>query len=115
VSICPRQATPDRRFIAALIPPSSSLPRSPILFPRSTLTGCGNGNRELHQKTRSYHDQKARSRSEDHVVPRAASEHILSVLPAAELVEIPGPHMLLQLQPVECAEVVTRFLETLQQ
>ena len=51
--------------------------------------------------------------SEDHVVPRAASEHILGVLPAAELVEIPGPHLLLQMRPAECAAVVTRFLERL--
>jgi pimeloyl-ACP methyl ester carboxylesterase len=53
--------------------------------------------------------------SEDHVVPRAASEHILGVLPAAELVEVEGPHLLLQMRPAECAEVVTRFLEMLQQ
>ena len=52
--------------------------------------------------------------SADHVVPRASSEHILRVLPKAQLAEISGPHMLLQMQPTKCAAVVTRFLETLQ-
>ena len=51
--------------------------------------------------------------SEDHVVPRAASEHILGVLPAAALVEVEGPHLLLQMRPAECAAVVRRFLERL--
>jgi pimeloyl-[acyl-carrier protein] methyl ester esterase len=48
--------------------------------------------------------------SADHVVPRAASEHVLRVLPAAELVEVEGPHLLLQMRPAECAAVVRRFL-----
>jgi pimeloyl-ACP methyl ester carboxylesterase len=49
--------------------------------------------------------------SDDHVVPRIASEQILRSLPAAELVEVEGPHLLLLTRPTECATVVTRFLE----
>lgn len=49
--------------------------------------------------------------SDDHVVPRIASEEILRSLPAAELVEVEGPHLLLLTRPTECATVVTRFLE----
>jgi pimeloyl-[acyl-carrier protein] methyl ester esterase len=51
--------------------------------------------------------------SEDHVVPRSASEQILRTLPAAELVEIEGPHLLLLTRPTVSATAVTRFLETL--
>ncbi len=51
--------------------------------------------------------------SDDRVVPRAATEHILRTLPSAELVEIRGPHMLLQLRAAECAAAVRRFMETL--
>jgi pimeloyl-ACP methyl ester carboxylesterase len=49
--------------------------------------------------------------SDDHVVPRISSEQILRSLPAAELVEVEGPHLLLQTRPIECAAAVTRFLE----
>jgi pimeloyl-ACP methyl ester carboxylesterase len=51
--------------------------------------------------------------SEDSVVPRSATEHILRTLPSAELVEIRGPHMLLQIRAAECAAVVRRFVEAL--
>jgi pimeloyl-[acyl-carrier protein] methyl ester esterase len=51
--------------------------------------------------------------SDDHVVPRIASEQIMRTLPAAELVEIDGPHLLLQIRPSECAAAVTRFLGSL--
>jgi pimeloyl-[acyl-carrier protein] methyl ester esterase len=51
--------------------------------------------------------------SDDHVVPRIASEQILRTLPAAQLVEVEGPHLLLQTRPTECATAVTRFLEGL--
>lgn len=51
--------------------------------------------------------------SMDHVVPLAASEHILRALPAAELMELEGPHLLLQMRPEECAAAVRRFLEAL--
>jgi pimeloyl-[acyl-carrier protein] methyl ester esterase len=51
--------------------------------------------------------------SEDHVVPRSASERILRALPAAALVEIEGPHLLLLTRPVESATVMARFLEGL--
>jgi pimeloyl-ACP methyl ester carboxylesterase len=51
--------------------------------------------------------------SEDHVVPRAASEHVLRVLPSAQLAEVEGPHQLLLTRPTECAAVVMRFLEKL--
>lgn len=52
--------------------------------------------------------------SDDHVVPRAATEHILRTLPSAELVEVRGPHMLLQIRAAACAAAVGRFLEGLQ-
>lgn len=48
--------------------------------------------------------------SDDHVVPRSASEQILRSLPTAELVEIEGPHLLLHTRPTECVKVVTEFL-----
>jgi pimeloyl-[acyl-carrier protein] methyl ester esterase len=48
--------------------------------------------------------------ADDHVVPRAASEHVLETLPSAELAEIEGPHLLLQMRPAECAAAVMRFL-----
>jgi pimeloyl-ACP methyl ester carboxylesterase len=51
--------------------------------------------------------------SDDHVVPRAASEQVLRVLPSAELAEVDGPHLLLLTRPAQCAEVVIRFLEAL--
>jgi pimeloyl-[acyl-carrier protein] methyl ester esterase len=51
--------------------------------------------------------------SDDHVVPSSATEHIMDTLPTAELVEIQGPHMLLQIRAAECAAAVTRFMEAL--
>jgi pimeloyl-ACP methyl ester carboxylesterase len=52
--------------------------------------------------------------SDDRVVPRAATEHIMRTAPHAELVEIPGPHMLLQIRAAECAAAVVRFMQGLQ-
>jgi pimeloyl-[acyl-carrier protein] methyl ester esterase len=51
--------------------------------------------------------------TDDHVVPRAASEHMLLTLPSAELIEVDGPHLLLQSRPAECAVVILRFLKAL--
>lgn len=51
--------------------------------------------------------------SADRVVPWTATEHILRTLPEAEHVEIPGPHMLLQVRAAECAAAVTRFMQRL--
>jgi pimeloyl-ACP methyl ester carboxylesterase len=48
--------------------------------------------------------------SDDRVVPRSATEHIMRTLSTAELAEIPGPHMLLQVRAAECAAVVLRFM-----
>ena len=45
----------------------------------------------------------------DRVVPRAAWSLIKSALPSARLVELDGPHFLLQAKPVECAAQVTAF------
>lgn len=50
---------------------------------------------------------------DDHVVPHSAGEHILRTLPSAKLVEVEGPHLLLQMRPTECAALVKRFLATL--
>jgi pimeloyl-[acyl-carrier protein] methyl ester esterase len=49
----------------------------------------------------------------DRVVKRAAAEHIMRTLPAAEHIEIRGPHMLLQIQAAECAAAVVRFIHGL--
>jgi pimeloyl-[acyl-carrier protein] methyl ester esterase len=47
----------------------------------------------------------------DRVIPKGATRRILKTLPQAELVEIDGPHLLLQTRPRECAAAVLRFLE----
>ena len=52
--------------------------------------------------------------SNDRLVPPAATEHIMRTLPHAELVEIRGPHMLLQIRTAECAAAVVRFMQGLQ-
>jgi pimeloyl-ACP methyl ester carboxylesterase len=46
----------------------------------------------------------------DRVIPKTATNRILKFLPQAELVEIDGPHLLLQTRPRECAAAVLRFL-----
>ncbi len=51
--------------------------------------------------------------SDDWVVPRAGSEHLLAGLPSGELVTVEGPHGLLQSRPSECAAAVMRFLDSL--
>jgi pimeloyl-ACP methyl ester carboxylesterase len=51
--------------------------------------------------------------SDDRVVPGFAAEHMLRTLPSAHLVEIRGPHLLLQIRAAECAATVRRFMETL--
>jgi pimeloyl-ACP methyl ester carboxylesterase len=48
--------------------------------------------------------------SEDRVVPRAASEHVLRILPSAQLAEVAGPHLLLLTRPEQCAAAAIRFL-----
>jgi pimeloyl-ACP methyl ester carboxylesterase len=45
----------------------------------------------------------------DRVVPRSAWNLIKSVLPSARIVELDGPHFLLQAKPAECAAQVTAF------
>ncbi len=46
---------------------------------------------------------------QDRVVPRAASAHIVSVYPGAQIIDVPGPHFLLQTAPRETAEVIKDF------
>ena len=46
----------------------------------------------------------------DLVIPRSATQWILETAPHAQLVEIDGPHLLLQTQPEECAAAVIRFV-----
>jgi pimeloyl-ACP methyl ester carboxylesterase len=46
----------------------------------------------------------------DRVISRATTQRILKILPAAQLAEIDGPHLLLQTRPAECAAVVLRFM-----
>jgi pimeloyl-ACP methyl ester carboxylesterase len=49
----------------------------------------------------------------DRVVSRRATEEILKNSPQAKMVEIDGPHLLLQTRAAECAEVVVNFLRAL--
>jgi len=46
----------------------------------------------------------------DRLIPRAAARTIIELRPDTELVEIDGPHFLLQTEPDACAAVVLRFL-----
>jgi pimeloyl-ACP methyl ester carboxylesterase len=46
----------------------------------------------------------------DRLVPRGAAAAISLVQPATRIVEIPGPHLLLQTAPAEAAGVVCQFL-----
>ena len=48
----------------------------------------------------------------DLVIPASATEWILKCAPRARLVQIDGPHLLLQTRPGECAAAVTEFLRT---
>jgi pimeloyl-ACP methyl ester carboxylesterase len=49
----------------------------------------------------------------DRVVSRRATQVILKNSPEAKMVEIDGPHLLLQTRAAECAEVVVNFLRAL--
>jgi pimeloyl-[acyl-carrier protein] methyl ester esterase len=49
----------------------------------------------------------------DRVVPRSASAHILSVCPHAQIVDVAGPHFLLQAAPSEAVSVVSDFAKGL--
>lgn len=46
----------------------------------------------------------------DLVIPRSATHWLLQTAPHAQLVEIDGPHLLLQTRPEECAAAVIRFV-----
>jgi pimeloyl-ACP methyl ester carboxylesterase len=46
----------------------------------------------------------------DLVIPRSATQWILETAPHAQLVEVDGPHLLLQTRPAECAAAVIRFV-----
>lgn len=48
--------------------------------------------------------------TEDRLLPRSAVEEIVVANPAVLVVEIAGPHLLLQARPQECAVAVGRFL-----
>ena len=48
----------------------------------------------------------------DLVIPRSATQWILKTAPHARLIEIDGPHLLLQTRPVECAAAVSKFVRT---
>jgi len=49
----------------------------------------------------------------DLVVPRSAGDWLLKTRPGTELVELPGPHLLLQTRPGAAASAVRRFLQRL--
>ena len=49
----------------------------------------------------------------DRVISRAATRWILKTLPGARLVEIDGPHLLLQTRSAECAAIVLKFMHRL--
>jgi pimeloyl-ACP methyl ester carboxylesterase len=46
----------------------------------------------------------------DLVIPRSATQWILETAPHAQLVEIDGPHLLLQTRPEACAAALIRFV-----
>jgi pimeloyl-ACP methyl ester carboxylesterase len=46
----------------------------------------------------------------DRIVPRAATRWLSRTAPAAQLVEIDGPHLLLQSRPAQCAGPTLQFL-----
>jgi pimeloyl-ACP methyl ester carboxylesterase len=48
----------------------------------------------------------------DLVIPRSATRWILKTAPHAQLVEIDGPHLLLQTRPQQCAAVLLRFVRS---
>jgi pimeloyl-[acyl-carrier protein] methyl ester esterase len=48
----------------------------------------------------------------DLVIPASATQWILKCAPRAHLVEIDGPHLLLQTRPAECAAAVMNFLRS---
>ncbi len=49
----------------------------------------------------------------DRVISPAATQWILKTLPGARLVEIDGPHLLLQTRSAECAAIVLKFMHRL--
>jgi pimeloyl-ACP methyl ester carboxylesterase len=49
----------------------------------------------------------------DHVIPNDATRYMLHTQPRAQLIEIDGPHLLMQTRPDECRAAVTRFMQTL--
>ena len=51
--------------------------------------------------------------TQDRLLPRSAGERIRGQIPQTRLVEIEGPHLLLQAKPFECARVVSEFAKTL--
>jgi pimeloyl-[acyl-carrier protein] methyl ester esterase len=48
----------------------------------------------------------------DRVIRRAVSRWMVQIAPHARLVEIDGPHLLLQTRPAECASAVMQFTRT---
>jgi pimeloyl-[acyl-carrier protein] methyl ester esterase len=52
--------------------------------------------------------------TEDRVVPVSASIYLAGLLPFAQIVKIPGPHMLLQTRSSEAAILIKEFVERLQ-
>jgi pimeloyl-[acyl-carrier protein] methyl ester esterase len=48
----------------------------------------------------------------DRVIPRSAARWILKSLPGAQVVQIDGPHLLLQTRPAECAAAVLEFMRS---
>lgn len=49
----------------------------------------------------------------DRLVSQEAAIAIKNVVPSLEVTEVAGPHFILQAQPKQCADVITKFSETL--
>jgi pimeloyl-ACP methyl ester carboxylesterase len=49
----------------------------------------------------------------DLVIPHSATRGIVKIARHAQLIEIDGPHLLLQTRPVECAAAVMEFIRTI--
>jgi pimeloyl-ACP methyl ester carboxylesterase len=50
--------------------------------------------------------------TQDRLVPAAAAHHITRLKPDTRVVELPGPHFLLQVAPVEAAKAIQAFVDT---
>ena len=51
--------------------------------------------------------------TEDRLMPRAAADLVVSFIPQCRVTDIPGPHLLLQANPLQAAQAVNTFIHEL--